>query len=419
MNRSAAGHGGALTGHTMLCALRWRTFAGCLLLSLALVACDAGLTPPVIATATNASIPVATQATQAFPVVPTSTPPARQTPRPATATPTVVTVAPSATRAVTVTPAVTLTTAPPTSMHDSALRSRICAGVAQGSFTDYPWGAALPGWYLDWHVHSQADNIPGTEHAQMVRLSGSSFYPDLNTLRAAAQASPGALWLIGNEPDVAWQDNIPPAIYATTYHTLYTALKAADPRARIAIGAVSQVTPLRLRYLEKILEAYTAQFGAPMPVDVWNTHVFVLREERDSWGVGLPPGMEDATDGTLWNLEDHARVDLVAEQVRTFRRWMAQHGQGAKPLIISEYGILMPADYGFEPPVVAAFMNGTFDYFARARDQALGDPTDDYRLVQRWCWYSVADTTFPTGNLFDVESQQPTALWPTFAAYLR
>ncbi|QLQ07758.1 MAG: hypothetical protein HZY76_18295 [Anaerolineae bacterium] len=29
----------------MLCALRWRTFAGCLLLSLALVACDAGLTP--------------------------------------------------------------------------------------------------------------------------------------------------------------------------------------------------------------------------------------------------------------------------------------------------------------------------------------------------------------------------------------
>ncbi len=253
----------------------------------------------------------------------------------------------------------------------------------------------------------------------MIRLSGDTFYPDLATLQAAAQAVPGALWLVGNEPDVTWQDNVPPATYATTYHTLYHALKTVDPTAQVAIGAVSQVTPLRLRYLNEVLAAYEAQFGGMMPVDVWNVHVFVLREEMGSWGVGLPPGMEDAPDGTLWSLEDHARVDLVAEQVRTFRRWMAAHGQQAKPLIISEYGVLMPADYGFEPDVVARFMTGTFDYFTEARDLALGYAADDQRLVQRWCWYSAADTVYPTGNLFTVETRQPTALWPTFAAYLR
>ena len=30
-----------------------------------------------------------------------------------------------------------------------------------------------------------------------------------------------------------------------------------------------------------------------MPVDVWNVHNFVLREERGSWGVDIPPGIPD------------------------------------------------------------------------------------------------------------------------------
>lgn len=342
----------------------------------------------------------------------------RHTPAPvASATPTA-TQTPSATATATTTgtPTPVPTATPPPA---ASVRERVCAGLAQGTFSDYPWGTSLPGWYLDWRVHAAPTTLPGTEHAQMVRLSGETFYPDLATMQAAAQARPGSLWLIGNEPDVTWQDNVPPAAYAATYHTLYAALKAADPTARVAIGAVSQVTPLRLRYLEEVLAAYQAQFGVTMPVDIWNIHVFVLREEPGSWGVGLPPGMEDATDGTLWNIEDHARVELVEAQVGTFRRWMAARGEGGKPLIISEYGILMPADYGFPPDVVAAFLRGTFDYFSQAREQNLGDPADDHRLVQRWCWYSAADTVYPTGNLFTVEDQQPTDLWPTFAAYLQ
>lgn len=403
---------------------RLRIVASGVLLVLSLVACRSNPNPPVTAVAATATPTTGTVRVTQPPFTATVPLAATSTRRPATATPTAtasptVTASPTSAATPTATPAPTRTATPTPPVRSGGLRQRICAGVARGTLADYPWGETLPGWYLDWRVHPQPANIPGTQHAQMVRLAGDTYYPDLATLQAAAQASPGALWLIGNEPDVTWQDNVPAATYATTYHTLYTALKEADPSAQVAIGAVSQVTPLRLRYLEQVLDAYAAQFGSPMPVDVWNVHVFVLREEKDSWGVGLPPGMEDASDGTLWDLEDHAQVELVAEQVRTFRRWLADRGQRDKPLIVSEYGILMPADYGFEPPVVTAFMNGTFDYFAQARDQATGYPADDHRLVQRWCWYSAADTTFPTGNLFDVESKQPTALWPAFAAYLR
>ena len=44
-----------------------------------------------------------------------------------------------------------------------------------------------------------------------------------------------------------------------------------------------------------------------------------------------------------------------------------------------------------------------FDYFLSARDADIGYPQDGGRLVQRWCWYSLADTRYPTGNLMDPE----------------
>ncbi len=72
------------------------------------------------------------------------------------------------------------------------------------------------------------------------------------------------------------------------------------------------------------------------------------------------------------------------------REWMLAHGQQEKALWISEYGILMPADYGFTPEKVAQFMVGSFDLFDRLRDPALGYAADDDRLVQRWNWYSDA-----------------------------
>ena len=46
---------------------------------------------------------------------------------------------------------------------------------------------------------------------------------------------------------------------------------------------------------------------------------------------------------------------------------MAERGFRNSPLIVSEYGIPMPEDYGFTPETVAAFLIGTFDYFLTAK----------------------------------------------------
>ena len=236
-------------------------------------------------------------------------------------------------------------------------------------------------------------------------------------LAAAIRALPGRTWLIGNEPDVSWQDDATPEEYARAYHAAYTLIKTIDPAAQVAIAGLSQITPLRLRYLDRVWAFYRTEYGQEMPVDVWNMHAFILQEKAGDWGVGIPPGFADVTQGELWTIENHDDLDLVEQQVRRMRTWMRTHGQQQKPLWITEYGILMPASYGFSPHVVQRFLLGSFDLFDHLRDRQVGYNADDNRLVQRWLWFSAGYDLYPAGNLFSAHGQ-PTALMQAIRAYL-
>jgi hypothetical protein len=271
-----------------------------------------------------------------------------------------------------------------------------------------------------WHISCQRGEDPvtaaGMECAQLVGTTGGVSASDIASLREIAAHNPGRLWLVGNEPDVIWQVNATPEQYARLYHDVYEALKEADPTCQVAIGGVSQVTPLRLRYLDEVLAAYANAFGIPMPVDVWNIHLAILREERGTWGVDIPPGMPDDT-GILYEIDDNGDVEIFKSQVMAFRRWMADHGLRNRPLIVTEFSVLMPAEYGFPFERVRAFMIAAFDFLMTARDENVGFPPDGNRLVQRWAWYSIADSAYSTGNLFDPDTGQITALGKAFAAY--
>ncbi len=285
------------------------------------------------------------------------------------------------------------------------------AGVAAGPISRYNTQPLHLGWYLDWRSRPNPPRPGGIEYAQMVRLGGGTLRPDRSTLTTIAQANPGSFWLIGNEPDVKWQDNVEPAVYARLYHEAYTAIKAADPSAVVAAGGIAQPTPLRLRYLEAVLEAYREQFGTAMPVDAWHVHNFILREERGSWGVDIPPGLPDDR-GMLYSIDDCDNLEIFRQQIWDFRRWMAAYGFRDRPLIVSEYGIPMPEDYGFPPERVIRFLRGTFEFFLAVADPSLGYPADSHRLVQRWCWYSLdaPDDYYPTGRLFDPQTGAMTAV---------
>ncbi len=273
------------------------------------------------------------------------------------------------------------------------------------------------GWVMDWYTHVSPTLPSGIEYVQTVRMRDGLLIPDPMTLTLVASANPGATWLIGNEPDVRWQDNVLPTTYARLYHEAYIAIKWGDPSAIVAAGGIAQPTPLRLRYLDLVLDTYLAEFGEPLPAEAWQIHNYMLREMRDAWGVDIPPGIPDDT-GLVYEIEDSGNMAAFQKQIVNFRRWMLTRGYGGLPLIVSEYGIPMPPDYGFPVERVGNFLSDTWRFFLTAKDPVLGNPQDDGRLVQRWCWFSMSYPLYPTGNLVDPVTGQWTPLAYVWMSYI-
>jgi hypothetical protein len=284
----------------------------------------------------------------------------------------------------------------------SAWSSR--AGFSISSPTDPEhWGSMLgSGWYLDWSVRAEPP-IDGLDYWPTIRVQQDCISPSIEEIQRVATLYPGQVWIIGNEPDVIWQDNVNPLKYAIIYHELYMMIKSSDPEAQIAVGGVSQATPLRLKYLDQLLDAYQNLYHEPMPVDWWTVHGYVLREEKGSWGVDIPPGI-DATTGKLREVSDHGRIDLFEAQIRSFRQWMANRGYQDTPLALTEFGILMPASYGFPDDMVASYLEQTFTWLSIAKDTSSGYPQDGYHLVQKWAWFSITDPTYTSSDLGDLSS---------------
>ena len=284
------------------------------------------------------------------------------------------------------------------------------------SLSDYDLSALKAGWYLDWGFHAlppQPRDVT-LEYVQTIRVGANAWPPDWAAVRRAARLNPGSTWLIGNEPECAMQDNRTPREYARIYHQAYRRIKCYDRRAQIAIGAVVQATPLRRRWLEETMRAHRAIYGKKMQVDVWNIHVHII-EEKDGAGAGFPCGiLPEPGEARHYAPRDCANPQVFIGLVQEFRAWMAYHGQRNKPLIISEFGVLLPSDMISEvgeadervaigDQLVEEFMVRTFDWLLQARSEQIGYPADENRLVQRWAWYSLNDSFYEgdTGKGFN------------------
>ncbi len=299
-----------------------------------------------------------------------------------------------------------------------------------GRITDYDVARLHVGWYSDWWYNANPPHPDNLDYVQVVSVHHDKYPPDWNRLAQAIAANPGALWIIGNEPEGVWQGNRTPAEYARIYGTLYRFIKSRDHTAQIAIGGVIEPTPLRLQWLDMVMAEYQKVYGHKMPVDVWNIHVQILREKgpfpgcNDCWGAGVPAGLTGVTQGRLYEIEDNADPAIFRQLVREFRSWMNARGERNKPLIISEYGVLMPSDY-LAPTVeegdllVKQFMTETFDFLRTAVDANLGYPADGNRLVQRWLWYSLNDSpaNFNGGLFRHDDPAQITTFGEHFAQY--
>ena len=392
------------------------------------------------------------------------------------------------------------------------------------------------GRYLNWRATENPLQPAGLHYYQMIRVSENGYYPRGEALRRIVQANPGARWIIGNEADVLWQDNVTPEAYARQFHDVYTVIAAIDPTAKFISNGIVQVSRLRLAWLERVWNTYRTLYGTDLPVDIWNVHTYFGREMHRQWGFEIPPGFPNAVGysvyyGTQWsmandagasggtvhqsrttsaeawfafrgnevtlylrtgpdsgkasiylddavnpttevdlyaasrgtvtrhytnlpldpgligdrhsirvlvtgrknaassntwvrvdaisapstatlpggrfqdndplralivnNIDDLENLDMVVQEIRDFRQWMADHGQRNKPLIDTEYGILATEDLGFDYPRVRTYMLGSFNRFSNDLvDANLGYPEDGNRMLQEWFWFALAADSF-------------------------
>ncbi|MDX1415165.1 MAG: hypothetical protein R3293_13290 [Candidatus Promineifilaceae bacterium] len=304
------------------------------------------------------------------------------------------------------------------------------------NFVSKPWGPPVADSVeLYRQVRLQQDKDNG------VYLPSFSVDPPLNNgpngLGKLVQENPNVVWMVGNEPDVAnaHQDDMFPEIYARAYHDVYYFIKQIDPHARVANAGLSMMTPGRLQYMDIVWNTYVQLYAEPMPVDLWNMHLYILSEIRP-WdngpsdgkvALGTDPALaKRAPDGPA-NIEcpkedvycraEHDNMDIFAEQIVAMRTWMKSHGQQDKPLILSEFSQLYPfVDYDdpvnptecflmdefgncFTQNRVSTFLTNAMDYLENAKDPNLGNSLDDNRLVQQWSWYSMwIDAEFSGGS---------------------
>jgi len=292
------------------------------------------------------------------------------------------------------------------------------------SLSDYSVASLQVGWYSDW-LFSASPAQPQDDTLEYVQLLNvRTWPPDWTAVERAVKApvNRNAIWIIGNEPEGVYnQGNRTPAEYAHIYHEAYTNIKSWNQDAYIAIGGVIEPTPLRLRWIEETMAAYQTLYGVPMEVDVWNIHVQILQEKEGEWGAGIPAGITpNPGEAREYSLEDCASVPVFQTLVTEFRTWMWEHGQQRKRLIISEMGVLQPSDYIAADKesgdrLIEQFMVEAFDWLLNAKDETIGCPDDENRLVQRWLWFSLNGSfwdqdTNPrgfNGSLYDYQTKRP------------
>ena len=291
-------------------------------------------------------------------------------------------------------------------------------GIGVRGAADYYTPVLQAGWYLDWAVDPVPAHLGNAEYARLIGFTvstnacGTSKIPasersqvvELITGTAlidSLRANPGALWIIGNEPDSIYNCTpIMPDLYAELYHEFYPFIKTYDPAARVAIGAIVQPSPLRLEYLDKVLNHYQVLYGEKLPADLWNIHLYAIQERAGLAGAGVPPDASSHV-GWTYNWAQSVDINVLAQNLRAMRQWMVDRGERNKPLIITEFGQLIPDDGSyvldglrFTPEVSRDYLAGSISYFLTATDALVGYPADGNRLVQMWAWYSLYDSQY-------------------------
>lgn len=233
--------------------------------------------------------------------------------------------------------------------------------VALGSASDDSIMQTNTSWYYRYGFTGSA-----SVRAQRVYLVPLDY--DERALARTLTDHPGSWWMVGNEPNDPHQDNLSPGAYAAFYHRFSKLAQRVDPTCRIMPAGIANAD---WGWAHDFRESYRHQYGYYPRVDAWNVHNYILEPEHDPWELG-----------------EFQRRLLV------FRDWMERVGEGAKPLVLSEFGVLfhsLPGGMAVTSEHIISFMQDSVRWMA-----ANG-------VVNGWAWFATYGGGQFNGELTDAQ----------------
>ena len=278
--------------------------------------------------------------------------------------------------------------------------------AANGGIADFDYAHVGVGWFHNW---GPGNNVPpegGLTFCGTVGAWGGTVAAGSASIEWWLSTYPerypdGMVWFIGNE--IGWDDGgFTATQYAQHYHEWHTYIKGLNATFQIGPGALLPIfqayhgyTLTGIEWMTEVRIQYQHLYGTPMPVDVYNMHVYYLYPTfRD----------EEVYDTIQWLRQ--AMADT----------WDARD----KPLYITEIGNL----YSASTTQVQGRMQATFDYLTAATSEQYGCTTDNNLLVQKWAWFSLSGWSPDEGNhrwdytaLFDYDTKEIKPLGETYATF--
>ena len=191
---------------------------------------------------------------------------------------------------------------------------------------------------------------------------------------------------VGNE--LGWDDRRDPTTFATQYKSWYDCIKAVNPNLLVFPGAnpghmTFHYWDTRVPYWE-IPNDPRGRWSVDDRPTVREYYDFVLEDYQRIHGEKLPADgfvfhAYGAGGGVSW-----LDVDHVKESVRQSRIFMKDHGYQDLPMVIKEFGFLAPEGTQQE---MNQSMVAMHEMMLHYRDQSLGNPLDNHRMVQRFTWF--------------------------------
>ncbi|MCX5906258.1 MAG: malectin domain-containing carbohydrate-binding protein [Deltaproteobacteria bacterium] len=239
-------------------------------------------------------------------------------------------------------------------------------------------------WYMNWQFNRDPSDTTDFEYYPMALPPwrstdncGSAGDAAIITPKIlAGKYPPGTTWLIGNEVGASWpgaSQLYTATDYAQRYRNCYLLLKGISPanstiaslNFKVANGSVLPNSgpyvgaPNGLDWFRKVRSEYQRLFGQPMPVDVYNIHLYG------------PPNDQG--------------YNFLVQAVTSFRSAMTNEwNDRQKPLIVTEMGVIESISWNAS----VSHLNRMMDYLESTSEAATGLSSDGNRLVQKWAWYA-------------------------------